>query len=129
MSMSAIWYLFFHFTTYCTRASREWNKRNDKNKYHIARIDLRWWVYRVFSVYSNNSKNVLMGFLNASSAIIIMSAISIYNSTAVKKITINFQEWAMILLISRVRSTSEINKIIAHELILNQQLNYCVIPK
>ena len=44
-----------------------------------------------------------------------MSAISIYNSTAVKKITINFHEWAMILLISRVRSTSEINKIYAHE--------------
>ena len=41
--------------------------------------------------------------------------VGIYNSTAVKKLTINYHEWAMILLISRVRITGEINKIIAHE--------------
>ena len=44
-----------------------------------------------------------------------VSVISTYNSTAVKKLTINFHEWALILLISRVRSTSGINKINAHE--------------
>ena len=41
--------------------------------------------------------------------------ISIYNSTAVKKLTIDFHKLAMILLILQLRSTSEINKTNTHE--------------
>ena len=40
---------------------------------------------------------------------------SLYNLPVLKKLTINFHEWEIILLISRVRSTSDINKINAYK--------------